>query len=32
MIPLTDQENKPYLNQEVRYISKKRFSTDDDKK
>ena len=32
MIPLTDEENKPYLNQEVCYICKKRFSTDDDNK
>ena len=32
MIPLADEENKPGLNQEVYYICKKRFSTDDDNK
>ena len=32
MIPFADEENKPGLNQEVYYICKKRFSTDDDNK
>ena len=32
MIPFTDEENKPYLNQENCYICKKVFSTDGDNK
>ena len=32
MIPLTDEENKSYKKQEVCYICKKWFSTDDDNK
>ena len=32
MIPFTDEENKPYLNQETCYICKKGFSTDGDNK
>ena len=32
MIPFTDKENKPYLNQENCYICKKGFSTDGDNK
>ena len=32
MIPLIDEENKFYKKQEVCYICKKEFSTDDDKK
>ena len=30
MIPLTDEENKPYDEQKVCYICKKEFSDDDD--
>ena len=32
MISLTDEENKSYNKQELCYICKKRFSTDDDEK
>ena len=32
IIPLTDEENKSYKKQEVCYICKKEFSTDDDNK
>ena len=32
MISLTDEENKPYKKQNVCYICKKGFSTDDDKR
>ena len=31
MLPLTNKENKPYQNQKVCYICKKKFSTDDKK-
>ena len=32
MIPLTDEENKSYKKQKVRYICKKKFNTDKDDK